>query len=180
MKILFFRNSDNIIKEFSSQNYNDTYSYYWFNDSYTHFKPWNPRYLHLFLKEPKNVSVRFFVRNMGQEYKDLIQNLKSYKEKKTPEAPILMSKDTLIPDLVADAGENPNENTKVWTIIFPKEYAGNKIYLRDEGNNPIPFNQDSTLVSIFPELNDSIPFQIPDDYDQWNPISFEELNNRHE
>jgi len=117
---------------------------------------------------------------MGQEYKDLIQNLKSYKEKKTPEAPILMSKDTLIPDLVADAGENPNENTKVWTIIFPKEYAGNKIYLRDEGNNPIPFNQDSTLVSIFPELNDSIPFQIPDDYDQWNPISFEELNNRHE
>jgi hypothetical protein len=115
---------------------------------------------------------------MGQEYRQLIQNLKSYKEKNTPEAPILMSKDTLIPDLIADAGENPNNETKVWTVIFPEEHVGKKIYLRDKENNAIPFNQDSTLASIFPELNDSIPFQIPDDYDQWNPISFEELSKK--
>ena len=179
MKLLFFHNSDRLIRKFEyrPQEYS-TPTYYWFNAHYSHFYPWNPRYFHLFLKKPKGEKISFFVRNLGEDYKDLVGAYRYYaSQEKTimNEAPILISTSTIIPDLIADAGAADSKSIELWSIIYPIEFRGKKIRLRDDNLNPIPYNQDEVIREIFPDINDALPFQLPDNYPQWNSVSYDDL-----
>ena len=180
MNLTFFHNSESYIEKFSTDSEpHKQATYYWVSTHYTHFQPWHSKYFYLFIKKPKAEVIRFYIRQTGEKYSDLIIRYKQYLQTviKRPncDSPILMSKDDIVPDLIAEAVDAVPDKCRIYKIIKPIEFKGQLVELFDTKNKPIDFDKIPALKHIFPQISESIPFVLPDQYEQWNSIRYDEL-----
>ena len=178
--LTFFHNSVSLIETFSldSEPHKQA-TYYWVNTHYIHYQPWHERYFYLFIKRPKTEGIKFFIRQTGEKYSDLIIRYKQYLETvlKRPncDSPILMSKESIVPDLIAEAIDAVPDKCRVWKVIKPAKFEELRIELFDADNKAIDFDKIPVLKQMFPHISETIPFVFPEVYDEWNSISYEEL-----
>ena len=180
MDLTFFHNSESYTEKFSvdSEPYKKA-TYYWVNTHYHHYLPSHEKYFYLFIKKPKTDGIKFYIRQTGESFTDLITQYKQYLENliKYPycDSPILMSKDSITPDLIAEAVDFIPNKCRVWKIIKPEEFKGLHIELFDADNKPIDFDKIPEIKHMFPNISKSVPFVLPDQYDEWNSISYDDL-----
>lgn len=190
LHIAFSHHSQRYIEEFNPKE-DGRPTFFWFSDRYyDHVSTtYRDRFFYLFFANPKKDGITLRARHEGLGFNSLYSHYLKYKEDRdknlqkgiynslSPEAPILMSFSTIIPDLILQF-EDESSNSAV--VIKPEGYKGLKITLFDNNNMPLKFT-DTEIVQVLPKIRHSLPFVEPKKdkgeyiYEDWLPMVTEKM-----